>query len=97
MSGFLGAFKTRKPKQFNFVNRYYNEKKERLKRAESRIQRQIEFEKHNTESLDGVRRDRVQFNRQRTDLLAQQKKSNQRILIIIGILAALVYVALQYV
>ncbi|MBT6440404.1 MAG: hypothetical protein HOB26_06200 [Flavobacteriales bacterium] len=97
MSGFLGAFKTRKPKQFNFVSRYYDEKKERLQRAESRIQRQIEFQKSNADSPDGFRNERVQFNWQRTDRLAQQKKSNQRILIIIGILAAIVYVALQYV
>ena len=97
MSGFLGAFKTRKPKQFNFVSRYYDEKKERLQRAESRIQRQIEFQKSNADSPDGVSSERVQFNWQRTDRLAQQKKSNQRILIIIGILAAIVYVALQYV
>jgi|TARA_B110000305_G_C19383848_1_gene611109 hypothetical protein len=96
MSGFLGAFKTRKPKQFNFVNRYYDEKKKRLERAELRIQRQIEFEKANDGNPIAIRKDKVQFSWQRNDRLAQQKTSNQRILIIIGILAAIAYVALQY-
>ena len=97
MSGFLGAFKTRKPKQFNFTNRYYNEREERLQRAEARIIREVEYEKENSDNPNAANRERVQFNWQRTDRLAQQKKSNQRILVIIGILAAITYVALQYV
>ncbi|MBL4651859.1 MAG: hypothetical protein JKY53_03195 [Flavobacteriales bacterium] len=97
MSGFLGAFKTRKPKQFNFTNRYYNERKERLQRAEARVNRQIEFEEANAGNEDAINSDRIQFNWQRTDRLTQQKKSNRRILIIIGVLSAITYVALQYV
>ena len=97
MSGFLGAFKTRKPKQFNFTSRYYDEKRERLQKAEARIQRELEYEKNRGNNPDSKSRERIQFNWQRTDRLAQQKKSNRRILVIIGILATIAYVALQYV
>ncbi|MDA9563619.1 hypothetical protein N9R81_02965 [Flavobacteriales bacterium] len=97
MSGLFGAFKTRKPKQFNFTARYYDEKRERRQRAEARIKRELEYEKNADQNPDSVNRENFQLNWRRESRLSEQKKSNQRIIIIIGILAILAYVALQFV
>lgn len=97
MSGFSSFFRTKKPKRFNFTNRYYDEKKERLKKAEERIQRELEYEKKLADNPELAERERGRIHFHRTNRMEEQKKSNQRLIVIIGVLALIAYIVLQYI
>ena len=86
-------FKTRKPKQFNFSARYYDEGKEELKERYQRIKGEMEGKSHYSGS------GKVDFKSQwiqRKKTSHFESKSNLRLLLIFVLLCAISYFLLFY-
>lgn len=95
----MTLFKQRKPRGFNFQPRYYNPRKEALQNRIATIEREVQQEKQLKEKLGGESQYRAKMRRVSTDAItlkrSQNKKSNLRILLFAGLLAALFYLYLN--
>ena len=88
--GFITITKTRKPRQFSYIPRYYDERKEKLQAI---IARASQSEGGNTISDFATNRMRLEFSEARTKRVRQNVKMQQlRIILILGALILLLYV-----
>lgn len=79
-------FKTSKNKRFNFKPRYYDEAKAELDARLKSIKKDIELQEKNQ-----IQKGLLQSNWRRNKLIKEQKKSNNRLVIIIGVLLLVAY------
>lgn len=94
----MTLFKQRKPRGFHFQPRYYDANKEALQARIAEIERQVELEKNGTTDKAGSReyRMRTSFRSGGAAQLRQAKtrRSNIRVVLFAGILAAAFYLYL---
>jgi hypothetical protein len=87
--GFISITKTRKPRQFQYIPRYYDERKERLQALIERAQ------KENGEMTEGgfsAARMQLEFQEARAKRTKRTAKAQQRrTLLILGALVLLLY------
>lgn len=89
--GLFGSFlKQRRPKQFNFQPRYYDEAKENHEKRMRRIKQEIANEANG--QTDGyVSNIKGAFRRKREETTKIKRRSNMRVLVILGGLIYILY------
>ncbi len=91
--GFISITKTRKPRQFHYIPRYYNERKERLQAIVSRIQNLQEDNDTITSAALSQARLELEFREARTKRKAKiVRQQRRRTIIILGALCLLLYI-----
>ncbi|MFC2324600.1 MAG: hypothetical protein ACFNO7_00555 [Bacteroides sp.] len=89
--GFASITKTRKPRQFNYVPRYYDERKERLQALIARAQEERGENVAQTSQFSTARM-QLEFQEARAKRTKRTTKAQQkRTLLILGALVLLLY------
>lgn len=85
-------FKSRQPKRFQFKPRYYDEAKERIEQKRKEARLEIERKRNSDSTLtQGSFKEAWRKNK----LTSERKKSNNRVLLIAGLLAIVFYLLLR--
>lgn len=83
----FGLFKQQKPKQFNLQPRYYDERKERLRKLKAKYEAPAEGEKFDTK----LYREHLRDSWSQKRLTSNNSSSTVRVLVIAAVIAGLIY------
>jgi 2'-5' RNA ligase len=84
-----GLFKVPKNKEFKFIPRYYDERKEKLQERIRTIEAEMGIKSNKVKYHSGITRGSMRGNRDR--VRSAKKQSNIRLLVILGFLVILIY------